>query len=301
MDFNDIKRDNISGAADILKNTAACWLHEIHQNRGQNTPVSLDALRRRGLEIIAMHPRMAPLFNLVNAVLCAAEKATTSDMLGQKAEQAINSILEQIETASAQLILLAGGLISPAAKVLTYSRSSIITSLFFELNKQQKNFQVLVCESRPMLEGKKAAAELARSGIPTTCCVDAAMGAAVQKCDLILIGADSFNEDEVVNKIGTRALALLAREEKKPMYCLAPMLKYLPPAFARPDKEHAVEEVWPDAPAGVKVMNRYFESAPIDLFTDVLTEEGFFREIKTPDGQKYSSWLLKQLAHPAAD
>ena len=300
MQFEDIKNDNLSGAAEILQNTAACWLREIQNNRAPNLQMSLDALRRRGLEIIAMHPRMAPLFNLVNSVLCAGEAAKSVDHLRQKAEQAIRNVLDQLETASAQLIRLADDLIPPAAKVLTYSKSSIIMSLFFDLHKRHKTFQALLCESRPMLEGQKAASELAQSGISATLFVDAAMGLAVQECDIVLVGADSFSEAGVVNKIGTWALALLAREANKPIYCLAPMLKYLPQAQARPDKMHSIKEVWPETPPGVQIVNRYFENTPIELFTKVLTEEGFFREIRAQAGrEKHSSWLLHHLA-PAA-
>ncbi len=47
--------------------------------------------------------------------------------------------------------------------------------------------------------------------------------------DLILIGADSItSEGTVLNKIGSRLLALVAHEEHLPFYVASPLLKYNP-------------------------------------------------------------------------
>ena len=47
--------------------------------------------------------------------------------------------------------------------------------------------------------------------------------------DLIIIGADSItSEGTIINKIGSRLLALVAHEEHVPFYVASPLLKYNP-------------------------------------------------------------------------
>ncbi len=44
--------------------------------------------------------------------------------------------------------------------------------------------------------------------------------------------------------------------------------------------EHDAREVWPDAPQGVRVLNRYFDVTPWSALSGVITEHG----LVSPDG-----------------
>jgi translation initiation factor 2B subunit (eIF-2B alpha/beta/delta family) len=48
--------------------------------------------------------------------------------------------------------------------------------------------------------------------------------------------------------------------------------------FEFENHERPGEEVWPDAPDGVTVVNRQFELVPIDYLTGLVTEFGILRE-----------------------
>ena len=140
-----------------------------------------------------------------------------------------------------------------------------------------------------MNEGKVAAKEIIESGMPVTLYVDAAMKEAIEASDIILVGADTFTDIVIVNKIGTTALALLAKEENIPVYCLTTTAKFLPAEIDLPSEtNHPIYEVWPGAPENIHIKNKYFEDIPIDLITDIVTEVGFF---KTLDKQQRMNWL----------
>jgi translation initiation factor eIF-2B subunit delta len=114
----------------------------------------------------------------------------------------------------------------------------------------------------------------------------------------VLIGADTFSDDVVVNKIGTTALALLAREHNKPVYCFTTMNKYVPPEFKQAqEKDNEAGEVWPGAPEGVRIRNKYFENTPMHLLKSVITEAGHFDAKNQTPEKKYhiDEWLRKQL------
>ena len=139
-----------------------------------------------------------------------------------------------------------------------------------------RDFRVFLFESRPMNEGQNAALELVESGINVTIMADAAMSYAVERCDIVLVGADTFSEKSLINKIGTRPLALLAREFVKPIYIVSTLDKFLPSKLLIfEEKQRPKDEVWKDSPKTVGIWNKYFEPTPMSSFTGLITESGF--------------------------
>ena len=128
----------------------------------------------------------------------------------------------------------------------------------------------------------------------------AAMDEMVARCDLVLVGADSFSEEKLINKIGTKALTLVARQRQKPVYALATMPKFLPSFIAMPaEPEHGQNEVWANPPRNVRVVNHYFEQVAVDCFDGIITEEGIFDRgdlEKIVWGKSYHSALVSKLA-----
>jgi translation initiation factor 2B subunit (eIF-2B alpha/beta/delta family) len=79
-----------------------------------------------------------------------------------------------------------------------------------------------------------------------------------------------------VNKVGTGALLLAARELGLEAHALAPTAKFLParaPLLALPERPPS--QVWDAAPAGVRVTNPVFEEISLALLRSVVTERGF--------------------------
>jgi methylthioribose-1-phosphate isomerase len=151
--------------------------------------------------------------------------------------------------------------------------------------------RVVVDETRPLLQGARLTAwELEREGIPYTLIADASAAAmmAAGRVTHVVVGADRIAANgDVVNKIGTYGLAVLAREHGIPMIVAAPTttLDLSTPAGADVViEERAADELRglglfgrPAAPEGATVANPAFDVTPARLVSAVVTEEGVHR------------------------
>ncbi len=155
--------------------------------------------------------------------------------------------------------------------------------------EQGKLRQVYVTETRPLLQGARLTAwELARDGIPFTLIVDGAAGSVLRRglADAVIVGADRIAANgDVANKIGTYALAVLARENGAPFYVAAPTSTIdlsLASGEAIPIEERPEDEVTSLAgvripPPGVAAANPAFDVTPNHCVTAVITENGVAR------------------------
>jgi methylthioribose-1-phosphate isomerase len=160
-----------------------------------------------------------------------------------------------------------------------------------------RKLHVYIDETRPVLQGARLTAwELMKEKIPCTLITDNMAGFLMQqgKVDLVIVGADRIAANgDTANKIGTYALAVLARAHKIPLYIAAPLSTFdpsLPDGSAIPIEERKTEEVThyggvATAPEGIPVWNPAFDVTPHGLITAIITEAGvmkppFSRKIK---------------------
>eukprot|EP00124_Ichthyophonus_hoferi_P002444 Ihof_evm4s167 gene=Ihof_evmTU4s167 len=116
--------------------------------------------------------------------------------------------------------------IKDGAIILTHARSRVVAQLLLKA-AETKQFQVYVTESRPDCSGYYIADTLRAGGIPVTMVVDAAVGAVMERVDLVVVGAEGIVENGgVINKVGTHNLALAAHMAKKPFYAVAESFKF---------------------------------------------------------------------------
>ena len=129
-------------------------------------------------------------------------------------------------------------------------------------------------EARPLCEGQRLARYLAEHGVATTLVTDAAMGWALGQVDLCLVGADGVLQDgSLINKTGSRLLALAAARQKVPFYSICETFKYHVGAVPYEAEEKAAEQICEAIP-GVTISNLYFETVPSELLQGYITELG---------------------------
>jgi methylthioribose-1-phosphate isomerase len=145
---------------------------------------------------------------------------------------------------------------------------------------------VWVDETRPVLQGSRLTAwELVREGIPHRVIADATAASlmARKEVDLVVVGADRIAANgDTANKVGTYALALLARAHGLPFYVAAPTSTIdlgLPSGDTIPIEERAPGEVSQLhgillAPKESPVFNPAFDVTPAELITAIITERG---------------------------
>jgi len=149
------------------------------------------------------------------------------------------------------------------------------------------HFRIFADETRPLLQGARLTAwELSRAGMDVTLICDN-MAATVMKkgwVDAVLVGCDRMAANgDGANKIGTSAVAILAKEYGIPFYMFVPTSTIDLSTLTGEDipiEERRGEEIyklWYDkdmAPAGIKTFNPAFDVTPAAYITAVVTEKG---------------------------
>ena len=150
--------------------------------------------------------------------------------------------------------------------------------------EEGKNIHVFVDETRPVLQGARLTAwELMKEGIPATLIADNMAGFLMQqgKVNLVITGADRIAANgDTANKIGTYALAVLAKENHIPFYIAAPLSTIdlsIKTGDDIPIEERDSEEVTlfrgvRTAPMGIQVYNPAFDITPNRYITAIITE-----------------------------
>lgn len=164
--------------------------------------------------------------------------------------------------------------------ILLHSNSSVITSFFSRLSKQNVNAEIILTESRPENEGRYQAEMLAGLGYHVSYIVDAAVGFMMDRVDLVLLGADQIHKNYFVNKIGTYAIALFCREKGKQLHVLADSRKIVR-ATVDPASLYNVnrpgDDIWKTTYQGIHPVNYYFEPIPTLLVTSFITENSVIK------------------------
>ena len=158
--------------------------------------------------------------------------------------------------------------------------------VIYACQEQGKQIHVWVDETRPRLQGARLTAwELMRAEVPMHLIADNAAGHLMRtgQVDVVVFGADRVAANgDVANKIGTYKVAVVARENGIPVYCVAPTSSVdldLPDGDQIPIEERGAEEVTeigarPIAPKDVPVYNPAFDITPQRYLTGIVTEEG---------------------------
>jgi methylthioribose-1-phosphate isomerase len=140
---------------------------------------------------------------------------------------------------------------------------------------------VFVMETRPRAQGARLTTwELGRLGIPHALIADSAAGRLIQsgEVDVALAGADRICANgDVVNKVGTYPLALMAREHRLRFLVAAPVSTIDVEAAdgSRVEiEERSPAEVTTFAPVGTPARNPAFDVTPAGLVSAIVTDRG---------------------------
>jgi methylthioribose-1-phosphate isomerase len=156
-------------------------------------------------------------------------------------------------------------------------------------HKAGKRLRVFVDETRPVLQGARLTAwELQQEGVPLTLITDNMAGHLMYRGEIkaVFVGADRIAANgDVVNKIGTYSLAVLAHAHALPFYVVAPCSTIdltLASGAQIPIEQRDPEEVTTlrgvrIAPADVDVANPAFDLTPQRYVAAIVTERGIAR------------------------
>jgi ribose 1,5-bisphosphate isomerase len=218
-----------------------------------------------------------------NAVRWIISQVENSDKekVGALAEVVVSSssrFLKDLEVSKECISEIGAKRIRDGMVVFTHCHSSTVTHILRKAKEQGKKFEVICTETRPVFQGRITAQELLSLDIKTTFIVDSAARSFMRNVDLVIVGADAITaEGNVINKIGTGTIALLAQEARKPFYVVAELLKF-DPATVCGDyaqiEERSPNEVWKNPPEKLVICNPAFDVTKRDFIHGVVCEEG---------------------------
>jgi len=156
--------------------------------------------------------------------------------------------------------------------IITISRSGTLLGVLKLWHQKNKHFRVVICESRPKLEGNLMAKELASFGIKTLLITDAMMGLFFSQVDAVIIGADIvLKKGSVINKVGSKSLALLCKEFNKPFYVITTKEKLSNKNKFKPKNENP-KEILNKTKKNLSVRNIYFEEIETKYIRKIFTD-----------------------------
>ncbi|MGD0644957.1 MAG: S-methyl-5-thioribose-1-phosphate isomerase [Candidatus Bathyarchaeia archaeon] len=221
------------------------------------------------------------------------------DALGQMVVSNASEFLKNLEASRERIAEIGAKRIHDGSVIFTHCHSSTVTRLLAKAKNDGKNFKVICTETRPAFQGRITANEMVALGIETMFIVDSAAHSFMGNIDLIVVGADAItSEGNVVNKIGTSAIAVLANEARKPLYVVSELLKFDPETlygeYEKIEQRNPVE-VWKEAPEKLVVKNPAFDVTPSRYIHGFVCEEGVIapQSIVEVMHRRYP-WVLKR-------
>ena len=280
-----IRSDDVSGsttlsirALEVLRDRAGELI--AREGPSLSTTDAWAELTKLAETLLETRPGMAALTTRIDRAMAAATDRDTAMASDRPTATAVARTPEAVEESTRRGIERALGVDERAAvaavermdggRILTLSRSGTVLGALLEAP-----VEVVVAESRPGDEGVGVAERLAAEGKDVTLIPDAAVAhrLVTDEIDAVLVGADTVLADgRVVNKIGTRAAAIVAAREGAPFSVVAARDKVAPTEEFRQEFLDPGELYAGDADLAVETA--LFDVTPADLVTTVITEDG---------------------------
>ncbi len=272
--LHDIKSLKIQGATNVAKaavdGMAVVAAHSTEKNLLKN-------LAHAALLLSQTRPTEPALRNILHFILSASKNKKTFKKAGAWARRYFVDAEKKIIAHGLKKIKSPTTHRPQPTTIYTHCHSSTVTRLIIAAKKSGKKIRVCNTETRPLLQGRKTAAELAKAGIHVDYYDDDAMKTAILRSGLILLGADAVTPKSVYNKIGSSLVGEYARLHRIPLYICTNALKF-DPATLKGKKEIIEErnpvEVWKNAPRNIHLHNPAFDAIDSKNVTGIISELG---------------------------
>ncbi|XP_015592155.1 translation initiation factor eIF-2B subunit beta [Cephus cinctus] len=315
--IKDINFGEIKGTYDIVVATVSV-LKEIITNSEWNTAKKLmDLITLNGKYLIAAIPLEASIGNMVRRILKIIREEYRSE-LKNKTEEAdgqeslhkiltsegdqeidfnvsvpslkssliehINEFEAELETCSENITQQASEHIHSNEIIMTLGRSRLVEE-FFKKAAATREFEVIIAEGAPFLNGHEMAVNLAKAKIKTTLISDVAIFAMMSRVNKVIIGTHTVMANGGLRAItGSHTVAQAAKHYSVPVMVLLPLYK-LSPLYLRSYEQDAFNRhVAPmhgvidgaNAPLMEKIQayNPVFDYVPPELVTLFISNTG---------------------------
>jgi translation initiation factor 2B subunit (eIF-2B alpha/beta/delta family) len=273
-----LQTDNVSGATTLVE-LALDILEAFATQEASQTPHEfVTALETLVAAVLAAQPSMAVMINLAQQALQAGSDDLALTTVRQQLQQTLAAFRRDLHASTEALCQRALAVLPPQSTVLTYSNSATVIAALRYAYDHGRIRRVLLSESRPAYDGRPQALALLEYGIAVEYSIDMALFERLAEANVVVVGADAVFPEHLVNKLGTHALARLARLQGILCFSLCAANKFLPTAATALLRitEHPGQEVWPEAPDGLVTNNRYFDTTPLALLSGIVSDQGIY-------------------------
>lgn len=265
--IEQIELDKTSGSIELAKKSAKILIDLVKKTD------SLGQIKNTAHSLLEAQPAMASIFNLVNNLMLYIDK--------NKKQQLKNILFtyckkfqQNLEISDKLINKQAIKLIKNNVTIITHSYSSTVLSTFLYAKKLKRKFSVICTESRPINEGIILAKKLGKNGIKVKLIVDSAVFSFISDADIIFIGGDAITNTGLINKIGTKGIAITAQNYNIPIYALCSIIKLVPQNYKiKLDIEKNPNEIINNKITNVTPINYYFDLTPLEFITGIVTEK----------------------------
>ncbi len=286
--ISEIRNDKSSGASELMMKAIDCLTAYSEAFDDEEPKKYYKGMIDIGRKLITAQPSMAPLFNAVNTMLLEVEKGLDRGSTVTELMVTTKSLSDELLTNSRNALMkiqdYAADLVNDGQTILTHSYSSTAVKSLVFAHEKGMDLKVILTESRPLFEGRRTAKILSEKGINVVLIADMASFHFLNEVDLILTGCDCICYKGVVNKIGTKGLAIAASHYNIPFYILSEKSKFLPLKYM---DEPEIEEKEPkeilEEREGIEVKNIYFDITPHEFIKGIVTENGIVGEMEVQD------------------
>ncbi|MCK5833535.1 hypothetical protein KAH81_07690 [bacterium] len=216
---------------------------------------------------------LAPLRDIASKIA-----SLSKENLKKSANELEGRIRSKINSEVASLARIGANLVPQNSTIATISNSDTIVNVLFRAKGMYKDFHVITAISEPAGEGRLMAKTLADKGIDVTLVPDAAMGYAIERSNMVMVGADAVTGEFFINKIGSLPMALSAKHFNIPFYVFARLDKFLP-SRSLPLSRRFIgpEELNPPESELITAKAPLFERIPHSLVDGIVTESGIIK------------------------
>jgi ribose 1,5-bisphosphate isomerase len=301
MTAERIRRLEVQGARNVAIAAIKAIQTLAEQTKAKNKTAFLNELKEAQAVLFASRETEPLMRNAIRWIITQSEDSSTEkvDVLSQMVSSNVSLFLQNLEASREVTAEIGAKRIRDGMLIFTHCHSSTVTRMIAKAKADGKNFSVICTETRPAFQGRITAREMVELGVQTMFIVDSAARSYMGDVDLVVVGADSItSEGNVVNKIGTSGIAVLANEARKPFYVVSELLKFDPETLNgayEGIEQRNPSEVWSEAPEKLSVRNPAFDVTPSRYIHGLICEEGVIapQSIVEAVHRRYP-WVLKQ-------
>ncbi len=262
--ISEIVEDSSSGASQLTLKAANAYLKLVKEKP------SLRAVRRLTKLLAGARPSMPSIANIAYRIQSLASEYVSRGVGVEEAvDEAVRAAIGEYKESLRKVLKNAREVLGGYDSILTHSYSSTVAAAAEENDR----LKVYVTESRPGYEGRRLAERLARRGLRVVLIVDAAASYVLERkpVDAVVLGCDAILDDgSIANKIGSRMIALAAKQLEVPLNIVTDSWKAAVHGFS--PELHPPEEVYGGFER-ISILNPYFEIVPSSLISLFVSEE----------------------------